>query len=304
MEPLLVYFLLSSLFLSIAYYLIKKGNDMLIFDPTKSTMKTFEMLCKHKNVIRCYMKTPDGEDIYGILYNECNEPSWNDTIIFYSHGNSGCIEQMIEYNIRLGDLIPNLCIKNYDVLYSADALHMLSQYGSVFLYDYRGYGISSGIPTEKGMYIDTKCAWDFLIKKKKVKPENIIMYGFSLGSVVATELCAQLYSRKEKLPKALILEAPISCIKDMAKHHYSILQKLVIYEFDNVKNLKIINNSLPIYIIHSKNDKRVPYSHAILLSKYINNEIIDIEGTHNSPIYNTNVYNLLKKTSETDVKNQ
>lgn len=298
MEIFLKYFLLPSLFLSIVYYLIKKGNDLLIFDPTKSTMRTFEILCKHKNVIRCYMKTSDGEYIYGILYNECKKPNWDDTIIFYSHGNSGCIEQMIEYNIRLGDLIPDLCVQNYDILYSADALHMLSKYGSIFLYDYRGYGISSGKPSEKGMYIDTRCAWDFLTQKKKVKPENIIIYGFSLGTVVTTNLCAQLYLCKEKLPRALILEAPISCIKDMAKYHYGILQHFALYKFNNIENLKIINNSLPIYIIHSKNDNTVPYSQAILLSKYINNEIIDIDGTHNSPIYNTHVRQVMKNVAE------
>lgn len=298
METTLGIFLISSFFISLIYYIIKKGNDMLIFDPTKSNKKTFEILCTHENVIRCHMKTPDGIDIYGILYNECKRPDWNDTIIIYSHGNSGCIEQMVEYNIRLGNIIPNLCIKNYDVLYSADALHMLSQYGSVFLYDYRGYGISSGKPSEKGMYIDIKCVWDYITKKKEVNPNNIIIYGFSLGTVVSSNLCVQLCLCNDKLPKALILESPISSIKDMAKYHYTMLQNLVIYDFNNVKNLEIINNKLPIYIIHSINDERVPYSQSLELSKYIDNEIINIDGNHNSPIYNRNVYNLLKKLSD------
>ena len=297
MKISLEYILFLSCFISAIYYFIKKCNNLLIFDPTKSTMETFELLCKHNNVIHCQMKTPDGEDLYGILYNECKIPTWDDTIIFYSHGNSGCIEQMIEYNIRLGDVIPNLCLQNFNVLYSADALHLLSQYGSVFIYDYRGYGVSSGTPSEKGMYIDIKCAWNFLIKKKSVKPENIIVYGFSLGCVVSTHLCAQLCLCDEKLPKSLILEAPISCIKDMAKYHYKLLHNLVLYKFDNIENLKIINNSLPIYILHSKNDERVPYSQAVLLSKYINNNIINIDGTHNSPIYNTKVRDLLSLLS-------
>lgn len=298
MEMTFEIFLISSFLMSLIYYIIKKGNEVLIFDPTKSTKSTFEMLCTHKNVMRCQMKTPDGHDIYGILYNECKKPDWNDTIILYSHGNSGCIEQMVEYNIRIGNIIPNLCVKNYEVKYSADALHMLSQYGSVFIYDYRGYGISSGKPSEKGMYIDIKCVWDYITKKKEVNPNKIILYGFSLGTVVSSNLCVQLCLSNEKLPKAMVLESPISSIKEMAKYHFNRLRHLVIYDFDNIKNLKIINNSLPIYIIHSTNDERVPYSQSIKLSKYVENKIIDIEGTHNSPIYNNNVYELLQKLSE------
>ena len=291
-------FLVSSFLISLIYYIIKKGNEVLIFNPTKSTKSTFEILCLHKNVMRCQMKTPDGNDIYGILYNECKKPDWNDTIIIYSHGNSGCIEQMVEYNIRIGDIIPNLCIKNYEVKYSKDALYMLSQYGSVFIYDYRGYGISSGKPSEKGMYIDIKCVWDYITKKKEVNPNKIILYGFSLGTAVSSNLCVELCLSNKKLPRAMIMESPISSIKDMAKYHFNTLRHFVTYDFDNIKNLKVINNSLPIYIIHSMSDERVPYSQGIELSKYIENKIIDIDGTHNSPVYNKNVYNLLQKLSE------
>ena len=59
---------------------------------------------------------------------------------------------------------------------------------NVFIMDYRGYGESSGSPSEQGLYKDAQSSYDYLITALKFKPEQIILFGESLGAAVATEM--------------------------------------------------------------------------------------------------------------------
>ena len=71
---------------------------------------------------------------------------------------------------------------------------------SVFIIDYRGYGKSEGTPDEKGTYLDTEAAWKYLTVVKKIKPQDIIIFGRSLGGPIAARLAAKVNAR------ALILD--------------------------------------------------------------------------------------------------
>ena len=52
----------------------------------------------------------------------------------------------------------------------------------VLMFDYRGYGLSEGSPTEEGLYEDVRAAYKWLIDQN-VSAENIIAYGFSLAQL-------------------------------------------------------------------------------------------------------------------------
>ncbi|RUS31793.1 Alpha/Beta hydrolase protein [Jimgerdemannia flammicorona] len=79
--------------------------------------------------------------------------------------------------------------------------------------DYRGFGNSGGFPTEEGLKIDAKAVWDWLISRG-VRPNQIIVFGHSLGTGVATHLASSL-SLAGTPPKTLILEAAYSSIAEL-----------------------------------------------------------------------------------------
>lgn len=62
---------------------------------------------------------------------------------------------------------------------------------NIFSYDYSGYGASSGRPSEKNLYADIEAAWNCLRSKYGVSPENIILYGQSIGTVPTVDLAAK-----------------------------------------------------------------------------------------------------------------
>ena len=63
---------------------------------------------------------------------------------------------------------------------------------NVFIYDYRGYGESTGgPPREKLAYEDAERAWTYLVSERRIAPETIVIYGHSLGGVVAIDLGEQ-----------------------------------------------------------------------------------------------------------------
>lgn len=62
---------------------------------------------------------------------------------------------------------------------------------NVFSYDYSGYGMSTGKPTEKNLYADIDAAWHALRTRYGISPENIILYGQSIGTVPTVDLASR-----------------------------------------------------------------------------------------------------------------
>jgi pimeloyl-ACP methyl ester carboxylesterase len=74
---------------------------------------------------------------------------------------------------------------------------------NIVSYDYSGYGVSGGRPSESNFYSDIEAVWDALTTQLGISPENIILYGYSIGTVATVELA----SRHEV--GAVILQAPL-----------------------------------------------------------------------------------------------
>lgn len=85
----------------------------------------------------------NGNKIWYVFYNKMKAPSWNDHITFFCHGNGGNIVTSSEYEFT----------------------DKLAETSSVFIFDYRGYGLSEGVPSERNVYEDAKSAWDFCHEK-------------------------------------------------------------------------------------------------------------------------------------------
>jgi pimeloyl-ACP methyl ester carboxylesterase len=86
---------------------------------------------------------------------------------------------------------------------------------NMFVFDYRGFGRSGGVPTEEGTYRDVTAAWDYLIAEKKAPPSQIILVGRSLGGSIAAWLA------QHRSPAALVLESTFTRAADVANHHYN-----------------------------------------------------------------------------------
>ena len=85
---------------------------------------------------------------------------------------------------------------------------------NVFIFDYRGYGLSRGRPSEQGMELDALAAWQWLIGEKQADPATLIIFGRSLGGAVAAGLACT------RAAAGLILESSFTSYVDIGRDHY------------------------------------------------------------------------------------
>ncbi|MEI7945292.1 MAG: alpha/beta hydrolase [bacterium] len=155
------------------------------------------------------------------------QPQTNATVaLLYSHGNAEDI----------GDL--------------TELFNAIAQAGiSVLAYDYPGYGFSGGRPSEKNCYETAEKAYSFLTTQKKIKPENIIILGRSLGSGPACYLA-------EKYPvSGLIVESGFLSAQRVVTR----IRLLPMDTFPNVE--RITNISCRKLFIHGTHDSVIPFWH-------------------------------------------
>ena len=150
----------------------------------------------------------------------------------------------------------------------------------IFMFDYRGFGLSKGTPSQKHMFEDALAAARYLMNVKKIRPQDLVLYGHSLGNAPALYVAHQL----EKLPfRALILQSPFLSTPDMAvclwKHVYeptSFLYRatkafvtpfLYFNRFDNVTLAAALR--LPVLVCMSKADATIPWRMTARLADFI-----------------------------------
>lgn len=128
---------------------------------------------------------------------------------------------------------------------------------SVFLIDYRGYGQSQGdFPTESQVYEDAQLAWDYLVKKRGINPNQIYIYGHSLGGAIAIDLAV-------RHPEAagLIVEGSFTSARAMVDFQAGVyrmfpIDLLLIQRFDSIA--KVDRLQMPVLFIHGTADTVVP----------------------------------------------
>jgi len=175
------------------------------------------------------------------------------TVLFF-HGNAGNISHRVDY---------------------LQMFHRLRY--STLIVDYRGYGKSTGSPSEEGTYRDAEAAWDYARHARLARPEDIVIAGESLGGAVATWLAAKVG------PRAVILHSAFTSVNDLGSQVYWFLPVRLLSRFgyDNVENLKRV--SAPVFIAHSRDDDVVPYAHGKKLFEAANEPkaFLEMSGGHN-----------------------
>ena len=180
-------------------------------------------------------------------------PAPRATLLFF-HGNAGNLSHRIE---------------------SIRQFHHLSL--AVFIIDYRGYGESEGSPTEAGTYRDAAAAWEYLVRRRDIAPQEIVIFGRSLGAAIAAELAT--HTR----PAALIIESAFTSVPNMATRLYPWLpvRWLSRYRYDTQKALESI--TCPVLIIHSREDDIIPYAEGEQLYSRAREpkRFLELHGGHN-----------------------
>ena len=250
MKILLVFILALVLFRIYFIFLEQKG----LYYPIKEMSQSPSKLgIKYEEV---NFKTSDGETLNGWYVPVQNAK----VTILYCHGNAG-----------------NICHR----LHKVEFFHETGI--NFFIFDYRGYGKSSGKPHEKGLYEDVTAAYDYLISRSDIDKSKIVVYGKSLGGPVAAELCL-----RRKL-SALILESSFASVT-MRAHQlcpFLPMNLLITQKYDTVAKVKNIH--IPKLILHGKNDEVIGFEHGEILFEVTADpkQFLPFEGGHNDEIYVT-----------------
>lgn len=175
------------------------------------------------------------------------------TVLFF-HGNAGNIAHRLEYLPMFRQLKLN-----------------------VFIFDYRGYGQSSGFPTEAGTYADALAAWQYLTDTKGISSSTIVLYGESLGGAIAAWLATQKHAA------LLILSSVFTSIPDLAQTIYPFLPVRWIsrFEYNTLDYLESVN--CPVFVAHSPHDEIVPFLHGVKLFETVKmqKQFLNLAGGHN-----------------------
>ncbi|MBN2145727.1 MAG: alpha/beta hydrolase [Candidatus Aureabacteria bacterium] len=174
------------------------------------------------------IKTEDGHSLYAVhLPNP--EARW-DLLFFHGNGED------------LGDVFPLLDIYRQNGF-------------SVFAVDYRGYGKSTGKPSEKALNNDLKAIHDYLVQNAIVKEDRLVVLGRSIGSGPAVEYAVR-YGKA-----ALIIESGFTSA-------FRVLTQIRILPFDKFENIKKIRKiGCPLLLIHGTKDEVIPFRHGRQLFK-------------------------------------
>jgi fermentation-respiration switch protein FrsA (DUF1100 family) len=148
---------------------------------------------------------------------------------------------------------------------------------NVFIFDYRGYGLSSGRPGEQGMELDAQAAWHWLIREKQADPATVIIFGRSLGGAVAAGLAC------DRAAAGLILESSFTSYTDIGRYHYPWLPVRFIakYRYAAIEKVRLLD--MPLLVVHSPADELVPFRHGRALYDACSGRkfFLEISGGHN-----------------------
>jgi fermentation-respiration switch protein FrsA (DUF1100 family) len=165
-----------------------------------------------------------------------------------------------------------------NVSHRVDSLKIFNELGlNCLIFDYRGYGKSSGKPNEQGTYIDARTAYKWLTGTEAVKPGEIIVLGRSLGGAIAAKLASEVPLR------SLVLESTFSSFSDMAQTLYWYLPVRWFTRLDYATIHYLRDVQCPVMVVHSSEDNLVPYRFGRRLFEAAPEpkKFLEIFGNHN-----------------------
>jgi alpha-beta hydrolase superfamily lysophospholipase len=225
------YLLLFIGFVAVISIVLYFFQERFLFHPEKLP-KDFQFQYENQKVKEYNLEIKEGVVINGLHFKAENSKG----VVYYLKGNSKSIKGW-------GKFAVDFTLHGYDVI----------------MIDYRGFGKSTGKMSQNTMKNDALLVYDKL--KEVVKEENIIVYGRSLGTGLATKVASM------NNPKMLVLACPyFSMSKNIKRYLPFIPLGLVMrYQMPTYKWIKYVD--CPINIIHGTSDKVIKFTSSLRLSK-------------------------------------
>ncbi|KAJ4344019.1 bem46 protein, variant [Ascochyta clinopodiicola] len=137
-----------------------------------------------------FIPTPDGESLSAFYIRPNKQHARNVTVLMF-HGNAG----NIGYRLPIAKVLTNELRCN------------------VLMLQYRGYGLSSGNPNEKGLMIDAQTGLDYIRNRSELQGTQIVVYGQSIGGAVAIALASR--NQKQGDVAGVVLENTFTSIRKL-----------------------------------------------------------------------------------------
>lgn len=190
----------------------------------------------------------DGEEVFFNSRSNSESPQLNGWlyikpgarfVVVFNHGNTG-----------------NLAFRRW----KAEAI--IDSGASLFLYDYRGFGRSDGVPTAAGIVEDAIAAFDYLVKEEGFSSSSIVLYGESLGTAVSSEVSSR------RNCAGVIMQSPCLSVESLCKEQLKILGVYPSALFfrpplDNLKYTRGVHP--PVLILTGKLDEVIPSRHSLTI---------------------------------------
>jgi uncharacterized protein len=224
-------------------------DDTFIFFPTSDIVMTPHSAGLPYDDVT--FSAADGTKLHGwFIPGDPQEP-----VILFFHGNAGNISHRL------------------------DSLQIFNRLGlSVLIFDYRGYGRSTGRPSEAGTHEDARAAWRHLVEERGVPAGRIVLFGRSLGGAIAARLAT------EHRPRALILESTFRSVPALAAEIYWFLPVRWLARIQYPVEEWIRTVDAPLLVIHSREDEIIPFGHgkALYAAAAGPKQLLELRGGHNT----------------------
>jgi hypothetical protein len=238
--------------LSLAIYLLQGKMVFLANMPGRAlTASPGDIGLEYENVS---LPTPDGERLHGWFVPAAGSRG----VVLFFHGNAGNISHRL------------------------DSIGIFHQLGlDVMIIDYRGYGQSSGSPTEQGTYLDAQAAWSYLVDERSIPAGRIIVFGRSLGGAIGAWLGAR------QTPAAVIIESSFTSGVDMARRLYPFLPVRLITRIRYPVEEYASRLDCPVLVVHSRDDEIMPFEmgQSIYAAVKPRKSFLEIRGDHNNGFF-------------------
>ncbi|KKK16922.1 hypothetical protein P175DRAFT_0467825 [Aspergillus ochraceoroseus IBT 24754] len=187
--------------------------------------------------------TPDGESLHGFYLRPSTKRLDQDVTVLMFHGNAG----------NIGHRIPIA-----KVLQDHLGCHVL-------MLEYRGYGLSTGVPDETGLKVDAQTALDYIRQRAETAKSKIVVYGQSLGGAVAINLVATNEDRGDIA--GLILENTFLSIRKLIPSVFPPARYLARFCHQTWTSEDVLPKitKVPILFLSGLKDEIVPPSHMMQL---------------------------------------
>ena len=229
------------------------GQTLIIFSPEREITTTPAKFGANYEDVLIPVKKPDGqiENIAAWWLPNAKQKANSDL-----KGDLNDLKGDLKGDLTDRKVILYLHGKGKNISANAKHANRLMRMGfSVLVIDYRGYGKSEGSsPSESTVYTDAQTAWDYLIQKG-FKPNQIMIYGHSLGGAIAIDLAL-------KHPEAMgaIVDASFTSMSEMAsldpKYRFFPIDLLIHQRFDSIAKVRSL--AVPVLYIHGTADDSVP----------------------------------------------